>query len=237
MQKMGIRTPAFRVFNRRSNIRGIRGLEYPLIVKPSGQHAGIGISQDSVVIDEKELEERVLYLFDKLPGEVVAEEFIDGREIHVTMIGNGKNIISLPYCELNFKGEYENNWDVYTYNAKWVKDSWEYWNCPATSKMVVSRILRERIDRLTMKAYKNLNCRDIVRFDLRVDKNEKPFIIDVNTSPSLKKDNEDASWVSAQALGWSYSDLIETVVGVTYKRVYGGFPGQVRNRQLLISSV
>ncbi|MDO8488064.1 MAG: hypothetical protein Q7S31_01985, partial [bacterium] len=63
MQKMGVSTPPFRIFNRRSHINQVRYLEYPLIVKPSGEHAAIGISQDSVVIDQAELEERVKYLF------------------------------------------------------------------------------------------------------------------------------------------------------------------------------
>src|SRR3989338_1623673 len=76
MQKLGISTPNFRIFNRRSKVNQVRGLEFPLMVKPSRQHAGIGISQDSVVIDQQELEERVKYLFSNFPGEVIAEEFV-----------------------------------------------------------------------------------------------------------------------------------------------------------------
>src|SRR3989344_4122918 len=78
MERMGGSTPGFRIFNRRLRISHIRGLEYPLIVKPSRQHAGIGISQDSVVIDQGELEERVKYLFKNYAGEVVVEEFVEG---------------------------------------------------------------------------------------------------------------------------------------------------------------
>src|SRR3989344_7559386 len=127
MQKLGIGTPNFRIFNRRSKI-SLRGLEYPLIVKPSRQHAGIGISQDSVVIDQGELEERVKYLFKNYAGEVVVEEFVEGREIHVTVVGNGKRVVALPYCEVCFGGEFADNWSVYTYNAKWNEESWAHWD-------------------------------------------------------------------------------------------------------------
>jgi D-alanine-D-alanine ligase len=237
MTKFGIATPAFRIFNRRSKIPEIRGLEYPLIVKPSGQHAGIGISQDSVVIDERELKDRVRYLFDNFPGEVVAEEYIDGREIHVTMIGNGKHVVALPYSELEFVGEFADNWDVYTYNAKWEPESWEYWNVPVKSPAPVNKVLDKRIEKMTKKAFAALGCRDVVRFDLRVNRDEKPFIIDVNANPSLKCDELDATWKSAQALDWSYADLIETIVGITYKRGYGKMPDRIRDRQLLLSTV
>src|SRR3990167_3906652 len=141
MKRMGISTPAFRIFNRRSKISQIRGLEYPLIVKPSGQHAGIGISQDSVVIDQDELVERTKYLFKHFPGEVIAEEFVDGREIHVTVLGNGRHVVTLPYCEVGFGGEFADNWNVYTYEAKWDKQSWEYWSARAYAPAKLSRKL------------------------------------------------------------------------------------------------
>lgn len=221
MKALGVATPEFRVFNKRTKTKNIRGLEYPLIVKPSGQHAGIGISQDSVVIDEKELADRVAYILKSFGGEVIAEEFVEGREIHVTVMGNEDKLMILPYSELEFKGEFESNWDIYTYDAKWTKESWEYWNVPVKSPISVSRLLKKRIDKLVTKAYLGLECRDIARFDIRVDKKEKPYIIDVNTSPSLKKDELDATWMSAKALGWSYDDLIETILGITYDRVYG----------------
>jgi D-alanine-D-alanine ligase len=236
MEKLGIATPAFRIFNRRTKINQIRGLEYPLIVKPSGQHAGIGISQDSVVIDVNELKERVLYLFKNFPGEVVVEEFVDGREIQITVLGNGRHIVALPYAGLEFKGEFADNWEVYTYNAKWVQESWEYWNVPVKSPIKTSKILNYRLGKLVNKAFKSLGCRDIARFDIRVDKYERPFIIDINVNPSLKYDELDATWISAHALHWSYPDLIESVVGVTYKRVYGKLPDRIRERQLLLTT-
>ena len=237
MKRMGITTADFRIFNRRSKVVHVRGLEYPLIVKPSGQHAGIGISQDSVVIDQDELVERVKYLFKHFSGEVLAEEFIDGREIHVTVIGNGRKAVALPYCEISFGGEFKDNWDVYTYDAKWDEKSWEYWGARAHAPVRVSRKLDRKIERLALAAYWAFGCRDIARMDIRVDAHDRAYIVDVNMNPSLNYyDSQDATVKSVEAQGWTYGEFIETLVAITYKRVYGRLPDRVRERHFLLAA-
>lgn len=237
MERLGISTPGFRIFNRRSHINQVRGLEYPLIVKPSGEHAGVGISQDSVVIDQDELNQRVKYLFKNYPGKVLAEEFIDGREIHVTVIGNGRHIVCLPFSELNFKGEFADNWNVYTYDAKWEKESWEYWNVRVSAPARVHKKLSKKIEKLSLAAYRAFGCRDIARMDIRIDEKEIPYVVDVNMMPSLNKfDDEDATLESVKALGWSYDEFLETVIAMTYKRVYGRLPKLIRERHFLLSA-
>lgn len=237
MQRLGIATPNFRVFNRRSKINQIRGLEFPLIVKPSRQHAGIGISQDSVVIDHEELTDRIKYLFKNFSGEVFAEEYIEGQEIQVTVLGNGKNIFTLPNCEIGFGGEFKNNWDVYTYEAKWDKKSWEYWDARVKSPVKLNKKLEEQIQKLSIKAYKAFGCRDVARMDMRIDNKNKPMIIDVNMNPSLNYyDEEDATLASMRALGWSYDQFIQTILAITYKRVYKKLPDRIRDRQLLLTT-
>lgn len=237
MQRMGISTPEFRIFNRTSRISQVRGLDYPLIVKPSGQHAGIGISQDSVVIDQDELVERVKYLFKRFSGEVIAEEYVDGREIHVTVLGNGRHIVVLPPCEIEFRGEFADNWDVYTYNAKWEKETWEYWDARVICPALVNKQLDVRLERLALKAYRAFGCRDLARMDIRLDKNNTPLVVDVNTNPSINgRDDQDATTASVKALGWTYEDFIETVIAITYKRVYGRLPDRTRARQFLLAS-
>lgn len=237
MQRMGVTTPEFRIFNRRSQISQVRGLDFPLIVKPSGQHAGIGISQDSVVIDQDELEERVEFLFKAYPGEVIAEEFVDGREVHVTVLGNGRHVVALPPCEIEFRGEFADNWDVYTYNAKWEKETWEYWDARVVAPPRVSKILDRRLERLALKAYRVFGCRDLARMDMRVDKQDIPYLVDVNMSPSLNNyDDQDATTASVKSLGWSYQDFIETIIAITYKRIYGCLPDRTRTRQFLLTS-
>lgn len=235
MERTGVSTPAFRIFNRRSKIGQVR-LEYPLIVKPSRQHAGIGISQDSVVIDQAELEERVKYLFDNFSGEVIAERFIDGREIHVTLIGNDRHVVCLPECEVGFGGEFADNWNIYTYEAKWDKQSWEYWDARVHAPAKLSPLVQKRIERLTKKAYKVFGCRDVVRMDVRIEK-DIPYVVDINMNPSLNSsDEQDATLASVLAMDWSYEEFIETIVAITYKRVYGRLPDRIRDRQLMLTT-
>jgi D-alanine-D-alanine ligase len=237
LKDIGVATPSFRILKRNSKVPNIHGLEYPLMVKPSGQHAGIGISQDSVVIDQKELEERVRYLFTNYPGEVVVEEFVEGREIHVTVIGNGKHLAALPPCEIIFTGEFKDNWAVYTYDAKWEKSSWEYWGARVKSPPDISRKLDRQLEEMSKKAFLALGCKDIARFDIRVDEKNRPFIIDVNMSPSLNLyDDQDATIKSIQALGWSYKEFIEKLVAITYKRVHGKLPDRIRERHFLLAA-
>lgn len=236
LARLNISTPPFRVFNRRSHISQVRGMEYPLIVKPSGEHAGIGISQDSVVIDQQELEDRVEYIFKHFPGEVIAEEYIDGREIHVTILGNGRHIVALPPCEIEFLGEFADNWSVYTYNAKWEKESWEYW-AARISLPHLSKKLAKKVEQLAIKSYKAFGCRDVARMDIRLDKNDKPFVVDINMSPSLNNyDVQDATTASVKAIGWSYADFIETIIAITYKRVYGRLPDRTRAREFMLTA-
>lgn len=237
LQRAGLNTPNFRVFNKRYKVGQVRRLEYPLIVKPSGQHAGIGISQDSVVIDQAEMDERVKYLFKHFPGEVIAEEFIEGREIHVTVLGNGRRIMILPTCEIYFGGEFENNWDVYTYEAKWEKTSWEYWDARVEAPAAVDRILDRKLERLALDVYRLFGCRDIARMDIRVNNKNVPYIVDVNNNPSLNRyDDQDATIASMSALGWSYEQFLETIVAITYKRVYGRLPNRIRERHFLLAN-
>src|SRR3990172_4670478 len=217
----GVSTPDFKIFNRRSKFSNVRRLEYPLIVKPSGEHAGIGISQDSVVIDGDELRERVKYLFKHIPGEVVAEEYIEGREIHVTVIGNGRHTVMLPFAEIDFGGEFADNWSIYTYEAKWEKKSWEYWDARVLAAVTLGKKLDERIEAMVLRAYRAFGCRDIARFDIRVDQAGKAYIVDLNINPSLNaQDDQDATVASVEALGWSYGEFLETLIAITYKRVY-----------------
>ena len=231
----GLATPKFRILSRRG-ARMVRGLEYPLMVKPAGHHASEGISQDSVVIDEKELTERVEYLWDRFGGEVVVEEFIEGDEVHVAVMGNGRRVVVLPYVGIVYKGEFADNWNVFTYKAKWDKSSWEYWYSKLICPVSWGRKTDERIEKLAVAVYKMFGCRDVARFDIKVTDEGKPYILDMNLNPSLSGDDQDECWVSMKALGWTYPQMMETIVAITYKRVYGKLPSRLRERQLLLAA-
>lgn len=235
LESMGIATPKFRVIRKHGNMANFRTLEYPLIVKPAFQHASAGISQNSVVIDHKEMVEQSQYLFKNFGGEVLVEEYTEGRELHITVIGNGRFVIPLPYSEINFQGEFEDNWNVFTFDAKWNTTSWEYWDSPIVCPSLLSRKQNKEVDELVKKAFRALNCVDVVRFDVRLDDKSKPYIIDLNINPHLGHDAESECWRSANALGWTYADFIETLVAIAYKRHFKRLPDRLRERQFMLA--
>lgn len=219
MQREHITTPNFKIFSKGSPVSA-NHLVFPVIIKPSNQHAGIGISQKSVVTDAASFTSKIQELLHQYGDEVIAEEYIAGREIHVTVIGNGRALTVLPYCEIWFGGAFKNNWSVYTYQAKWSKKSWEYADARVVAPAQISRTLAKKLRRLAMRAYRVFRCRDIARFDFRVDKNETPYIVDVNMNPSINYyDDQDATIASINALRWTYDEFIEKLIAITYNRL------------------
>lgn len=222
MSLAGITTPPYRIISSGGSDAENIGLAYPLIVKPAKQHAGIGISQASVVKDAAGLAKQLERIHAQFPGDVVAEEFVRGREIHVTVVGNGKDLVVLPYCEIGYGGSYQYNWNIYSYEAKWDKSSWEYKDAHVRAPAQVSPQLRERIDAAARRSFAAFACRDVARFDFRISADETPYLVDVNMNPSLNYyDTEDATVASVKALGWTYDQFIETLLAVTYRRVSG----------------
>lgn len=219
MKKIGINTPNFKIFNANSKRIDSGNLRFPIIIKPANQHAGIGISQHSVVTAEKDFLKQVEHMIRTYPGEVLAEEFVRGREIHITILGNGNNLTILPYCEIEFKGKFVSHWTVYTYDAKWAKKTWEYADARVEAPVKVSSRLSANMKTLALKTYRIFRCRDIARVDVRVDEKDVPFVVDINMNPSINYyDEQDATLASVYALGWTYDQFIERLLTITYRR-------------------
>lgn len=226
-------TPAFQVF-RTGREKLSPALRFPMIVKPAREHAGLGISQDSVVSGERDLRKRLEYVLNGFKGEATAEEYIEGKEIHVSILGNEKLNV-LPPTELVFEGEFNRAWKVYSYEAKWVKQSWEYWSVPNKCPADLSREQQEKITDICCRAYRVFGGRDYMRFDTRIDLQGKMYILDVNANPSLKRDPLDATFSSAVASGMSYEDLIEQVALVAHGRI--SFQGRDESPVSLFNTV
>ena len=235
LKSAGVRVPNHKIFSKSEKIGSIRSLNYPLIVKPAGEHSGWGISQDSVVIDDNEMTERVKYLKEKFSGDVIVEEFIEGRELHATVIGNDKHLVVLPYIEVEFSGEFEDNWTVYSYEAKWEEQTWEYWDTKEKVVLKLGKDMDKKVQEAAKKAFRAAGCRDIARIDMRIDEKNRPYVVDVNASPSMNPLRQSPSVKSAEALGWTYQELVETLVVICYKRSYGFLPDRLRERELLLN--
>ncbi|MBI5327927.1 MAG: ATP-grasp domain-containing protein [Deltaproteobacteria bacterium] len=221
----GIPTPKFTIYdlrftnleitNRQSKIENRKSLSFPLIVKPVQEDASIGIDQDAVVKNMSTLKNRVNYVIKSYKQPAIVEEYIDGREFNIAVMGNHKPK-ALPVSEIDFSRFSENNPKICTYEAKWVTDSPIYLKTPPICPADIPRELEQKLFSIALKAYNVLGCRDYARVDMRMGEDGIPKILEVNPNPDI---SPNAGFVrSAAAYGFSYPQLILEIVGMTYNR-------------------
>ena len=164
-------------------------LEWPVIVKPANQDASCGIEQESVVQDQRELEERVALMLSIYGGTILVEQFVTGREFLVSVVEGAPDErgrctpMVLPAAEIVFKDP--NLWPIYSYNAKWAKTSDEYLATPMHVPVILPYRQMDEIADIARRAFRLLGCRDYARVDLRVTADGRPFILEVNPNPYI----------------------------------------------------
>ncbi|MBI5404016.1 MAG: ATP-grasp domain-containing protein [Ignavibacteriae bacterium] len=198
--------------------------KFPLIVKPSREDASIGIENKSIVQDEKELKERIQYILDVHKQPALVEEFIDGREINVSVVGNFKNsdddLIVFPISEIDFTGMPEDYPKIVSYNSKWMYKTVEFACtkavCPAKN---ISPELEKIIQQTAKRVYRIVGASDYARVDFRV-KDGIPYVLELNPNPDIASDvDEDTGFTrSGKAYGWSYETLIQNIINYSAER-------------------
>jgi D-alanine-D-alanine ligase len=187
-------------------------LKFPVILKLLTEDASIGISEYSVVKNFTEFKKHVKFLFDTYKQDVIAEEYIVGRELNVAILGNK----ALPISEIEFTGLPDGLPKIVTYDGKWIADSIYYENtkpkCPAN----LDAQTKKRVETLAMKAFNVMGCRDYARVDIRLDENGIPFVIEVNPNPDISSDSGFARAVAAD--GMSHSELLNAIVNFALSR-------------------
>jgi len=206
LMQNGLPTPKFQVFSTGDEV--LSGLEFPLIVKPIREDASIGIKDDSVVKNEGELRAKVKSVIKEYKQAALVEEFIDGREFNVGVIGDKEKEI-LPLSEITFDGLPEGKPKIVNYDAKWKEDSVDYKGTKRSCPAKVDDELAGKLKDLALKAGSLFNCRDYFRVDFRV-KDGEPYILEVNQNPDI---SEDAGLFGmASAAGYSYKELIDKII-------------------------
>ena len=205
LQQGDVQTPKFCIIHKQDELEGMPPVEFPIIVKPVREDASAGIEEDAVVHNLQELTRRVEFILEKFKQPAIVENFIDGRELNVALLGNGE-YEALPISEILFS----NDRKVCGYRAKWVQDSIEFREttplCPAELRMHVQRSVEDTA-RLAAKLHK---CRGYTRIDIRLSREDIPYVIDVNPNPDLSRD---AGMVrSANAAGLSYKDMVGKIL-------------------------
>ena len=203
----GLPTPPFAVFNPPDVTDP--GLSYPLIVKPKNEAVSMGIK---VVNSKDELFEAVQEVFSQFNQAALVEQFIEGREINVGLLGNNPPEV-LPPCEIVISGEGPN---IYTIEDKRGKSGRTVdWLCPAP----IGKKLMEEAQQIARDAFTALGCYDCARVDMRLDNKGNLYILEINSLPSL---GEHGSYViAAEHVGLDFPALINRLVEVASARYFG----------------
>jgi len=187
-----------------------RRLSYPLIVKSLTYEASAGISQASVVANEEQLGRRVRFIHQTLRTPAIVEQFIDGRELYVGVVGNHRLKV-FPVWEMSFGQMQGDNWHIATERVKW-NVNYQKRHGIDTAEAVLTPELAERIQRLATRTYRALHLSGYARIDFRMDKDGRPYVIEANPNPQLAREEDFAQ--SAAKAGVPYADLLERIMSL-----------------------
>jgi D-alanine-D-alanine ligase len=209
--------PRFAVFSRDTAFETGGNLRMPLFVKPLRSDASLGIGGKSLVQDWTGLMERVSAIRREVDDAALAEEFIEGREFYVGVIGNSQPK-ALPPVEIDFTGFPEGVPKVMDSKAKWDERSKEYKGTNSVLAQLPDE-LRARLQKVAVDAYRALRVRDYGRVDIRLTDTGEIYVLEVNASCYLEKNSEFA--MAAAASGLDYPRLIERIVDLAIARRKG----------------
>lgn len=224
-------TPAFQVFERVSEPLD-PDILFPAFVKPSREGTGMGITPDSIVRDEAQLRNQLRVQFERYDQPILVEQFIEGRELTVGVVGNltgpvawrvpedeeaprvSRGLVFLPPMEVDLD-RYETEAGIYTSRIKTELVHDFYWTCPAQ----LSEEALDELNWLTAATFRVTGCQDVARVDFRLDANDngKPYILEINPLPGLNPEYSDLC-IEAKAYGWSYEELVNRILEEAIER-------------------
>jgi len=205
-----IPTPRFQVF-----VKGTEELDptlrFPLIVKPNREGSAKGINASNVVNTEEALFMKIKEIQELYKQEVLVEEFIEGKELTVGILENGKVII-LPILEIDFStcgksGEYFYSWRMKEFQGNADFGLVPTFHCPAR----LDKDTEDKVKEIALKTHQAVGCCDISRTDIRLSKDSVPYVLEINPLPGLNP-TESNFPIMAYAAGMKYEDIIEAIL-------------------------
>ena len=210
----GVAVPAYQVVDGEL----ADGLPFPAIVKLRFGDNSVGLDDGSIVPSLVEARARVAQLRATYDGDaIVVEEFVDGRELSVALLGNPPDLEVLPLREADFSALPEGKPRIMSYAAKWVEDSVEYNSVEGLCPAPVDEPLRARLTAAAVAAYRLTGCRDYARVDFRVGADGVPRVVEVNTNPDLQESG--GFTISAWERYGEYDPIVAAVLDVICRRV------------------
>lgn len=190
---------------------------FPSLVKPAYGDSSIGITQKAVVHNALELVEYVSFIKDSIPGvPVLIQEYLQGPEYSVGLIGNGSNLEALPILEVNYDKLPNNLPKILSYESKWLPDS-PYWSDISYHEARISEETRANLINLSKVLFERLDCRDYARIDFRCDLQGNIKLLEVNPNPGWCWDGKFN--LMAEFAGIDYSTLLDMIIQTALERV------------------
>jgi D-alanine-D-alanine ligase len=187
-----------------------RRLSYPLMVKSLTYEASAGISQASVVANEEQLARRVRFIHDSLLTPAIVEQYVDGRELYVGVLGNHRLRV-FPVWEMTFDKMQGDNWRIATERVKW-NVNYQKRHGIDTAEADLPAEAAARIQHLAKRAYRALELSGYARIDFRLDAAGQPYVIEANPNPQLAREEDFAQ--SAAKAGVDYPTLLERIMSL-----------------------
>lgn len=206
-----ITTPSFRVFPRGRRARHLKRLAFPLIVKSLQEDASLGISQASLVHTQEQLQERVEFVHDQIGDDAIAEEYIDGRELYLGLLGNAR-LETFPIWELKMDNLPDGVPRIATARMKWNLKFQEKYKIATEAALDLPPGTAEKIQRIGKRIFRFLRLSGYARLDFRLRADGEVFLLEANANPDLSRDEDLA--LSAQAAGIDYETLIRRIVSL-----------------------
>lgn len=206
-----IETPRYTVLSENKN--RMAKLKFPVIIKPNAEGSSKGISDVSIVENPKELKELVNKNIELYHQDMLAEEYIEGREFTVGLLGNGNDVHVFSPMEIVYKKETQGNYHVYSYNVKQDYTRFVQYECPSK----ISQEIEAKMMADSKKIFQALSCKDFARIDFRVTKEGKVSFIEINPLPGLAPNYSDYPML-AEFCGVSYDTLVVNILKEALKR-------------------
>ncbi len=205
LDNASIPTPAWQIFD----IANAEGWNtFPAIVKPQNEHCSAGITPDSVVMNQMDLKNRISFILNKYSQPALVEDFIDGREFHVAVLGN-ENLTVFPAAEMDFSCFGNVRDRLCTYDAKFIPGSQHYEEIKTLLPAPLTNDEKKTMEKICSDAYRATQCRDYARMDIRL-RDGVFYVLDVNPNADISSDASMAC--AAEVDGISYAQMGSLIV-------------------------
>jgi D-alanine-D-alanine ligase len=206
-----IPTPGFAVIRKGQRYRLPRKLKFPLFVKSATEDASFGISQASVVPDADKLKERIEFIHEQTNSDALIEEYIEGRELYVGVLGNDR-LRTLPVWEMDFGTLPDVMAGIATRKVKWDRRYQKKHGIRTGAAQNLPEGCAAYLDKLSKRIFRSLYLSGYARMDFRMRPDGSVFVLEANCNPNISREEDFAD--SALAAGMEYPALLEQIIRV-----------------------